>query len=57
MPSSSEVAKAKYQAMLEQAKINNAHRKYTSDEPHGDDSPPVDGNLRDNKLDFSSHKS
>lgn len=28
MPSSSEVAKAKYQAMLEQAKVNNAHRKY-----------------------------
>lgn len=27
MPSSSEVAKAKYQAMLDAAKINNAHRK------------------------------
>ncbi|OAA53867.1 hypothetical protein ISF_08569 [Cordyceps fumosorosea ARSEF 2679] len=27
MPSSSEVAKAKYQAMLEQAKINNAHHR------------------------------
>ncbi len=30
MPSTSTVAKEKYQAMLEQAKINNAHRKCTT---------------------------
>lgn len=28
MPSVSEKAKIKYQEVLEQAKINNAHRKY-----------------------------
>lgn len=31
MPTASEKAKAKYQEVLEQAKINNAHRKYTSE--------------------------